>query len=83
MDIAMEEIAPVQVPIMAVLIKREVLALLRSKMKAAASGTINIATNAGLEILCLLKYSNIYQTPSFSHKQHSLNMNTLVRTKRK
>ena len=79
----MEVIAPVQVPIMAVLIKREVYALLRSKMKAAACGTINTATNAGLEILCLLKYSNIYQTASFSHKQHSLNMNTSVRTKRK
>ena len=75
----MEVIAPVHVPITEVLlIKREMMSLLRSKKKDIAIGVINAATNAGLEIICLLKYSNIYQTASFSLKKHSFYMNTSV-----
>lgn len=54
------------------------LSLLRSKKKDIAIGVINAATNAGLEIICLLKYSNIYQTASFCLKKHSFYMNTSV-----
>ncbi len=54
MDTAIQVIAPVHTPIMAVLMIRETLAGLRSKKKAPAIGVANAPRNAGLEIIYLL-----------------------------
>lgn len=54
METAIEVIAPVHTPIMAVPMKREKLAGLRSKKKAPPIGATNATINAGLEIVYLL-----------------------------
>lgn len=54
MDTAIQVIAPVHTPIMAVLMIREMLAWLSSKKKAPAIGAANATRNAGREIIYLL-----------------------------
>lgn len=51
-ETAMEVIAPVQVPMIAVAMYKKRVVELRRRMKAPAIGAIIVAMNAGLDIVC-------------------------------